>query len=133
MMKPALALIISEQGTLQYSLLALLTTIPQISAVLVAEDAPSGLRMLKDHRPRLVLLDMALAEDGAQTILKQIEAQWPGIRCIALTDGVQQKQAAETLAADVVLFKGFSAAKLISVTEELLSQPDSDEPTGLKT
>ena len=132
-MKPALALIISEQGTLQYSLLALLTTIPQISAVLVAEDAPSGLRMLKDRRPRLVLLDMDLPEDDAQTILKQIEAQWPGIRCIALTDGVQQKQAAETLAADVVLFKGFSAAKLISVTEELLSQPDSDEPTGLKT
>ena len=132
-MKPTLALVIIKQGTLQNGLLALLTTIPQISAVLVAEDAPSGLRMLKDHRPRLVLLDMALPEDGAQTILKQIEAQWPGIRCIALTDGVQQKQAAETLAADVVLFKGFSAAKLISVTEELLSQPDSDEPTGLKT
>ncbi len=132
-MKPTLALVISKQGTLQNGLLALLTTIPQISAVLVAEDAPSGLRMLKDHRPRLVLLDMALAEDGAQTILKQIEAQWPGIRCIALTDGVQQKQAAETLAADVVLFKGFRATKLISVTEELLLQPDSDEPAGLKT
>jgi DNA-binding NarL/FixJ family response regulator len=132
-MKPTLALVISKQGTLQNGLLALLTTIPQISAVLVAEDAPSGLRMLKDHRPRLVLLDMALPEDGAQTILKQIEAQWPGIRCIALTDGVQQKQAAETLAADVVLFKGFQATKLIAVIEQLLSQPNSDEPTGLKT
>ncbi len=132
-MKPTLALVISKQGTLQNGLLALLTTIPQISAVLVAEDAPSGLRMLKEHRPRLVLLDMDLPEDGAQTILKQIEAQWPGIRCIALTDSVQQKQAAETLAADVVLFKGFQATKLIAVIEQLLSQPDSDEPTGLKT
>ncbi len=132
-MKPALALIISKQGTLQNSLLALLTTIPQISAVLVAEDAPSGLRILKEHRPRLVLLDMDLPEDDAQPILKQIEAQWPGIRCIALTDSVQQKQAAETLAADVVLFKGFSAAKLISVTEELLAQQGSDGPTGMNT
>ena len=132
-MKPTLALIITKQGTLQNSLLALLTTIPQISAVLLAEDAPSGLRMLKDHRPRLVLLDMDLPEDNAQTILKQIESQWPGIRCIALTDSVQQKQAAETLAADVVLFKGFRATKLIAVTEDLLSKQDSDGPTGLKT
>jgi len=132
-MKPALALIITKQSSLQNGLLALLTTIPQIGAVLVAEDAPSGLRMLKNHRPILLLLDMELPEDDAQTILKQIEAQWPGIRCIALTDSVQKKQAAETLAADVVLFKGFSAAKLIAVTEELLSQQDSDEPTGLNT
>ncbi len=132
-MKPALALIITKQSSLQNGLLALLTTIPQIGAVLVAEDAPSGLRMLKNHRPILLLLDMDLPEDDALTILKQIEAQWPGIRCIALTDSVQQKQAAETLAADVVLFKGFSAAKLIAVTEELLAQQDSDEPTGLNT
>jgi DNA-binding NarL/FixJ family response regulator len=132
-MKPALALIITKQSSLQNGLLALLTTIPQISAVLVAEDAASGLRMLKNHQPILLLLDMELPEDDAQTILKQIEAQWPGIRCIALTDSVQQKQAAETLEVDAVLFTGFSAAKLIAVIEELLSQQDSDEPTGLNT
>ena len=132
-MKPTLVLIITQQGTLQNGLVALLTTIPQISAVLVAEDASSGLRMLKDHRPRLVLLDMALPEDDAQTILKQIDSQWPGIRCIALTDSVQQKQTAETLEADVVLLKGFQAAKLIAVTEGLLSQQDSDGLSGLKT
>ncbi len=121
-MKPTLALVITKQGTLQNGLLALLTSIPQISVVLVAEDAASGLRMLKDHRPGLVLLDMDLPDDDAQTIFKQIGSLWPGIRCIALTDSVQQKQVAKTLAADVVLFKGFSAAKLISVTEELLAQ-----------
>ena len=132
-MKPTLALVITQQGTLQNGLLALLTSIPQISAVLVAEDASSGLRMLKDHRPTLVLLDMDLPEADGQTILKQIESQGPGIRCIALTDSVQQKQAAETLEADIVLFKGFQAAKLIAVTEELLSQQDSDGTTGLKT
>jgi DNA-binding NarL/FixJ family response regulator len=130
-MKPTLALVITKQGTLQNGLLALLTSISQISAVLVAEDAASGLRMLKDHRPGLVLLDMDLPEDDAQTILKQIESLWPDIRCIAFTDSVQQKQVAETLAADVVLFKGFQATKLIAVTEELLAQQGSDELPAL--
>ena len=69
-MKPILALIITKQGALQSGMLALLTTISQISAVLVAEDVSSGLRMLKDHRAGLVLLDMDLSEDDAQTILK---------------------------------------------------------------
>jgi DNA-binding NarL/FixJ family response regulator len=130
-MKPALVLIITKQGTLQNSLIALLTSIPQISVVLVAEDAASGLRMLKDHRPGLVLLDMDLPDNDAQTILKQIESLWPDIRCIAFTDSVQQKQVAETLAADVVLFKGFQATKLIAVTEELLAQQGSDELPAL--
>ena len=79
-MKPILALIITKQSVLQTSLLALLTTIPQIRAVLMAEDADSGLRILKDHQPRLVLLDMDLPEDEAQMILQQIEAQQPTVR-----------------------------------------------------
>ena len=126
-MKPTLALVITKQGTLQNGLLALLTSIPQISAVLVAEDAASGLRMLKDHRPRLVLLDMDLPEDGAQTILVQINSQSFDIGSVALVDSVLQGQKAESLGADSVLLKGFSATKLISVTEELLGQQGRDE------
>ena len=119
-MKPILALILTNHGTLQNGLLALLTTIPQISTVLVAEDADSGLRMLQDHRPRLLLLDMDLAEDGAQAILKQIKSQSLHIGTIALVDSVPQREKAESLAADGVLLKGFSATKLISAIEEIL-------------
>jgi DNA-binding NarL/FixJ family response regulator len=126
-MNPVLALIVAGASTLQTGLLALMTTIPQISAVLVAEDISSALRMIADHRPRLVLLDMDLPEDGAQTILVQINSQSPDIGSVALVDNVQQGQKAESLGADGVLLKGFSAAKLISVTEEILGQQDRDE------
>jgi CheY-like chemotaxis protein len=126
-MNPVLALIVASAGTLQNGLLGLMTTIPQISAVLVAEDISSALRMIADHRPRLVLLDMDLPEDSAQTILVQINAQSLDIGSVALVDSVQQGQKAELLGADGVLLKGFSAAKLISVTEELLGQQGRDE------
>jgi DNA-binding NarL/FixJ family response regulator len=126
-MNPVLVLIVASAGTLQTGLLALMTTIPQISAVLVAEDISSALRMIADHRPRLVLLDMDLPEDGALTILVQINSQSPDIGSVALVDSVQQGQKAGSLGADGVLLKGFSAAQLISVTEEILGQQDRDE------
>jgi len=131
-MKPALALIVASAGTLQNGLLALMTTIPQVSAVLVAEDVSSALRMIADHRPKLILLDMDLPEDGAQTILVQLKSQSFDIGSIALVDSVQQGQKAESLGADAVLLKGFSAAKLISVTEEILGQQDRDEQIDVK-
>ena len=126
-MKPALALIVASAGMLQNGLLALMTTIPQISAVLVAEDISSALRMIADHRPRLLILDMVLPEDGAQTILVEIKSQSLDIGSVALVDSVQQGQKAQLLGADGVLLKGFSAAQLISVTEEILGQQDRDE------
>ncbi len=121
-MKPILVLILANHGTLQNGLLALLTTIPQISTVLVAEDTDSGLRMLNEHRPRLLLLDMDLGEDGAQAILEQIKSQSLHIGTIALVDSVSQKGKAESLGADGVLFKGFSATKLISAIEEISAE-----------
>ena len=125
-MKPILALILTKQGSLQNGLLALLTTIPQISAVLVAEDADSGLRMLNDHRPKLVLLDMNLAQDSTETILKHTNSQLPTIGSIVLVDSVEQGRKAVSLGADDVLLKGFSADKLISLIEEILERIDSD-------
>jgi len=121
-MKPILALIITKQGALQNGLLALLTTVPQISTVLVAEDADSGLRMLQDHRPRLLLLDMDLPEDGPQAILKQSKSETLHISTIALVDSEPQREKAESLKVDGVLFKGFSATKLISTIEEVVEQ-----------
>ena len=126
-MNPVLALIVARAGTLKNGLLALMTTIPQVSVVLVAEDVSSALRMIMDHRPKLLLLDMDLPEDGAQTILVQLKSKSLDIGSIALVDSVQQGQDAESLGADAVLFKGFLAAKLISVTEEILGQQDRDE------
>lgn len=119
-MKPNLAIIFSKQGTLQNGLLALLTTILQISTVLVAEDADSGVRMLQDHRPRFLLLDMDLAEDGATTVLEQIKSQSLHTGVIAFVDSMLQGQKAEYSGADRVLLKGFSAAKFISSIEEIL-------------
>ncbi|MCJ7662088.1 MAG: response regulator [Anaerolineales bacterium] len=122
--KPVLALIVASPSSLQNGLMALLTTISQISAVMVAEEASLALRMVRDHHPALLLLDVNLPE--SQTLLKQLKTDWPKTRCILLVDSVEQKEG--VIDADAVLIKGFPAEKLIGTVEQLLSQREIDSP-----
>ena len=119
--KPILALIIAAPSPLQDGLLALMTTFSQINAVFVAEDASLALRMVKDHRPNLILLDIHLP--GSITVLEQIKNEWPQTRCIVLVDNVEQER--EVKEADAVLLEGFSPSLLLTTIENLLAQSES--------
>jgi len=120
--KKVLALIVAFPNTLQTALMALMTTISQISAVMVAEEASLALRMVKDHHPALIVIDVDFPE--SQTLLKQMKTQWPLIRCIILVNSIEQKEI--VIDADAVLIKGFPVAKLIGTVDELLSQREND-------
>jgi DNA-binding NarL/FixJ family response regulator len=123
-MRPTLALIATRPGSLQDSLVALMTTMHQVNAVLIAEDAASALRTMAQHRPALVVLELDLSAEERHTTLQEIKTRWPLTRCIALADDVQGQQEAESAGADVVLIKGYPAAKLIAAIEGLLSQEE---------
>ena len=125
--KPTLALIATRPGSLQDSLVALMSTMHQVQAVLVAEDLASALRLIARHRPTLVTLEMDLSGEETHAALEQIKARWPSARCIALADDVQQQREAEAAGADIVLLKGFPAAKLIAAIEGLLSQEEKGD------
>ena len=120
--KPILALIIAAPSPLQDGLLALMTTSSQISAVFVAEDASLALRMVKDHRPNLILLDIHTSR-GTDGIGSSIKSQWPQTRCIVLVGGVEQER--EVKEADAVLIEGFSPSLLLATIEDLLAQPEN--------
>ena len=115
--KTVLALVVSSSNSLQNGLLALMTTIPQVKAVLVAEDVNTTLRMVANHQPALVILDMSLHE--IQDVITQVKAQYPRIQLIVLAEDVSQREAAEAFGVDHVLIKGFSAQKLVSIVENL--------------
>ena len=121
---PTLALIAARPGPLQDSLVALMTTMPQVNVVLIAEDATSALRTMARHRPALVVLETNLPAEESCAPLQEIKAEWPTTGCIALADDVEQRQKAMSAGADVVLIVGFPAAKLIAAIEGLLSQEE---------
>ncbi len=118
--KSVLALIIAGPGALQNGLLALITTVPQISAALVAEDASSALRMVENHQPALIILDMSIPKVG--DVVRQIKTQYPNIHLIVLAEDTAQEKEGEACGVDSVLLKGFSAQKMIALIEGLLDQ-----------
>ena len=119
--RPTLALIATRPGSLQDSLVALMTTMQRVNAVLIAEDAASALRTMAQHRPALVVLEINLPAEERHAPLKEIKSRWPLTRCIALADDIEQQREAESAGADVVLIVGFPAARFIAAIGELLS------------
>jgi two-component system secretion response regulator SsrB len=118
--KSVLALVVSSPGALQNGLLALLTTISSISAVLVAEDTESATRMVENHQPSMIILDMSLI--NVKEIIHQIKEQCPHIHLIVLAEDTAQQKVAEESGADGVLIKGFPAKNLIEIIESLINQ-----------
>lgn len=116
--KSLLILVVSCSGDLQNGLLALVTTIPTISAVLVAENVSSALRMIASHHPGLIILDMSLPKMGQA--IHEVKTQWPQIHLIVLVDDIAQQAEAEKSGADSVLIKGFHAQKLIDLLENVI-------------
>ncbi|MCP4166735.1 MAG: response regulator transcription factor [Chloroflexi bacterium] len=113
--KSILALVVSSSGSIQDGLLALMTTIPSISAVLVAEDVNSTLRMIEYHQPALIILDMSLLK--VQDVIKEIKTHWPHIRLITLAEDILQQEEAKASGSDSVLIMGFPAQKLVDIIE----------------
>jgi DNA-binding NarL/FixJ family response regulator len=123
-MKSTLIMIVVNASTLQDGLLALMTTIPQIGVVLVAEDQSSAMRMVDDHRPGLIVLDLDLFGKNTQALTARLSAQSPPGQTIALAADSEQKEQAKAAGIDNVLLKGFSATEFITAIEELLCRDD---------
>ena len=124
--KQILALVVSSPGSLQNGLLALITTIPQISSVLVAEEVDAALRMVENHQPALIIMDVSLPK--VQDVIKQVKAQYTQVHLIILADDIAQQKEIEAFDVDSVLLKGFSAQKLIEILENVLSRQEYTPP-----
>ena len=133
--KPSLALIAIRPGALQDSLVALMTTMPQVNALLIAEDATSARRTMAHHHPALVVIEAGLPAPAGSAAdrrhpTKEILAECPWARYIVLADDVEQQRAAESAGADVALIVGFQAAQFTAAVEEVLAREKETESHG---
>ena len=123
-MKPTI-LILAMPGDLQTSLQMLLSLLSDV-AVLVTAESTSALQAIERYAPDLVVMDFALPEEDLPLVVNLIKARWSTIPCLVLVDDEQQGRRAQTTDADLVLVKGYPAAKLLADIEGLLSQRDPD-------
>lgn len=118
----SLALIAAPPDALRRSLQALLAGLPQITSVQSVEDTHSLEAALTTEQPRLIVLDINFPGKTTEAVLVQIAALAPHTRRVVLVDHAAQQQALQTAPADLVLLKGFPAAELYALFDQLLTQ-----------
>ncbi len=121
-MKPTI-LILAMPGDLQTSLQMLLSLLSDV-AVLVTAESSSALQAIERYAPELVIMDFALPGENLPMIVKLIKTRWATIPCLVLVDDEQECQNAQCTDVDLVLVKGYPAAKLLAAIESLLAQRD---------
>jgi DNA-binding NarL/FixJ family response regulator len=114
------ALVVARPSPLRDGLAALLWSIPGLHAIYQVDNASSALLALTRYRPALILVDADLPEEDVWLLLEQLKLLWPQTRCVVLTDTVWPTLQSEAASAYEVLLKGYPAAKLSTVLEQLL-------------
>jgi DNA-binding NarL/FixJ family response regulator len=78
-------LIAEDQKILREGLRALLNTSEEYEVVAEAEDGLEAIRAVAKHTPDLLLLDLSMPKMGGIAAIKEIKAQYPETKIMALT------------------------------------------------
>jgi DNA-binding NarL/FixJ family response regulator len=65
-----------------------------------AGDGLSALNLVRDRQPGLLVIDCILLEDEVCALLRQVEGEWPHVRCLVLA---RTRRQGDRAGADVVL------------------------------
>ncbi len=118
------ALIVTHSHWFGDALQAVVRAALQVEHVNKTSDVSSALKIITEHHPVLVLLDVDLSDDESWSVLQQIKAQWPQTQCLVLANNEQQGQTADQAGADAVLVKGFAMDTFLKTLQQLLAQTD---------
>ena len=94
-------------------------TLPCPDGVGHSRFGAAALKLVGEHKPALVLLDINLSEGQALVVLRQIKAVRPQTGCIVLADTIQQQQRVKAAGGDAVLLKGFPMTQFFAAMERL--------------
>lgn len=114
-------LIVTPPGDLQIGLQALLTTHLDVD-VLVTGGESSALKVIETQKPALVILDNNLPRNTVPMIIQNIKSNYSDIDYIVMVNDDAGRKKMLKIGVDLIVVKGFPAAKLIALIEKLLSQ-----------
>lgn len=118
-------LIADDRPTTRRGLRALLTLFPQVEVVGEAADGGESIRLVTEHRPDVVLLDMQMPVMDGVEATRRIKKRWPDIRVIALTMYAKYRAEALAAGADAFLLKDGAADALASAILAQMNGPSS--------
>jgi DNA-binding NarL/FixJ family response regulator len=106
------SLIVARSGAIQEALTTILSSIPQINIIGVAENSLIALGMMQTHHPELVIVDDNFAEGETVNFIRHLGRDWPQTKIVVLADRFQQKQSLIDCGADAVLLRGIPTEQI---------------------
>jgi DNA-binding response OmpR family regulator len=106
--------------------LTLLSTVLGRHEMLLAPDSTSGLRMAREMKPDLVLLDVGMPDVDGLEVCRALRrtpetARLPVLLVTARTEVTENPAVWQTAGANGALLKPFSPARLVALVDELLA------------
>jgi DNA-binding NarL/FixJ family response regulator len=84
-MEPIRILIVEDHHVVRQGLAALLKTVPDMTVVAQAADGAEGVRLFREHKPDVTIMDLRLPALSGVDAITQIRSEFPSARIIVLT------------------------------------------------
>lgn len=113
-MAPTRVLIVDDHNLVRAGIRALLEKQSNLEVVGEADNGRQALKMVTEHRPDIVLLDIAMPELNGLEVVKQLTRDSTGVRCIILSMHSDEEHVSQALKAGAsgYLVKGGALAEL---------------------
>ena len=119
---PKTTLILGKPGPLRDSILAFLSTMPQMKTFLLAVDEVSALRLIQETEIDLFIFDMNNSLDSVVQILIKIKLAKISTPSLVLADNPPDKIAAEHAGASACILKGFAVQQLDTSIQQIFQR-----------
>jgi YesN/AraC family two-component response regulator len=113
MVPPVRVLIVDDRLRSREGLRALLATSPEIEVVGEAANGQEALRLVEEHQPDVVLMDIRMPGMNGLEATRHIKSSRPKVQVIALTLYTTYRSSALTAGAAAFLVKGIAPGKLL--------------------
>jgi DNA-binding NarL/FixJ family response regulator len=117
--QPIPTVIVSRPGVMQQSLRASLAACPEIIVIATSGDGLSALRQVRQHQPRLLVIDSNLLEEETAALLNAVKSEQPNICCLVFIHAHHQKRQMLDAGADEVALRNDSSRQLQSTLDRL--------------
>ncbi|MRR37802.1 response regulator transcription factor, partial [bacterium] len=77
--------IVEDHRLFREGLKAMLSPNPEYEIIGEAEDGLEAIRLIRKHRPDLVLLDLSMPRMNGFSVMRDIKAEMPGIKILVLS------------------------------------------------
>jgi DNA-binding NarL/FixJ family response regulator len=106
-------------GATRRALQATLALFSRLEIAGVAGGGLSTLRLVRQVKPALLIIDSGLLEDEIATLLQQVKQEQPQIRCLALAETHFQQQTLLASGADMVILHSEPTERLVEALDKI--------------